>query len=309
MRIDVADRRKTGRKHNKPTTMNTSQQSKFVDLMSDAGFKAVLADKNNKHLLIALLNFLLPEGVVVSDIVSYEDRERSAMTSYGKKVYLDLVCKGEDGSLYNVEVQRVPQDRFFERCVYYASEMFYTELTGGQGYEDLRPVYVISLLDFSLSHTDESLWDSDHIVSRYNLREERSGEEGHPTIFIIFAELGRFTKGLEECRSEREYLFHWFKRGWTYEDEPEAFVEKPLMQELVRACEISAFEGEKRRKYDETVMNERDLRNMIKTAGDKMFAEGEAKGKLESARKMVEAGADPAFVANALGIDKSLLAL
>ena len=45
--------------------------------MSDAGFKAVLADKNNKHLLIALLNFLLPEGVVVSDIVSYEDRERS----------------------------------------------------------------------------------------------------------------------------------------------------------------------------------------------------------------------------------------
>ena len=162
--------------------MNTSQQSKFVDLMSDAGFKAFLADKNNKHLLIALLNFLLPEGVVVSDIVSYEDRERSAMTSYGKKVYLDLVCKGEDGSLYNVEVQRVPQDRFFERCVYYASEMFYTELTGGQGYEDLRPVYVISLLDFSLSHTDESLWDSDHIVSRYNFREELSGEEEHPTI-------------------------------------------------------------------------------------------------------------------------------
>ena len=162
---------------------------------------------------------------------------------------------------------------------------------------------------------------------------ERSGEEEHPTIFIIFAELGRFTKGLEECRSERDYLFHWFKRGWTYEDEPEVFVEKPLMQELVRACEISAFEGEKRRKYDETVMNERDLRNMIKTAGDKMFAEGlaegeakgreeglaegEAKGreegiaegKLESARKMVEAGADPAFVTNALGIDKSLLAL
>ena len=87
------------------------------------------------------------------------------------------------------------------------------------------------------------------------------------------------------------------------------------MQELVRACEISAFEGEKRRKYDETVMNERDLRNMIKTAGDKMFAEGEAKGreegiaegKLESARKMVEAGADPAFVANALDIDLEIL--
>ena len=58
---------------------------------------------------------------------------------------------------------------------------------------------------------------------------------------------------------------------------------------------------------------------MIKTAGDKMFAEGlaegEAKGreegiaegKLESARKMVEAGADPAFVANSLDIDLEIL--
>ena len=53
--------------------------------MADSGFKAVFADRENKKLLICLLNHLLPEDAKVDDIVSYEDRERSAMSIYGKK--------------------------------------------------------------------------------------------------------------------------------------------------------------------------------------------------------------------------------
>ena len=45
------------------------------------GFKAVYADKGNKPLLIHLLNLVLPEDVVVKDIVKYRDRERSASTT------------------------------------------------------------------------------------------------------------------------------------------------------------------------------------------------------------------------------------
>lgn len=46
----------------------------FVDLLSDSGFKAVYADPANKHLLINLLNNVLPDDVRVSDIVEYRDR-------------------------------------------------------------------------------------------------------------------------------------------------------------------------------------------------------------------------------------------
>lgn len=77
----------------------TNQQARYVNLMADSGFKAVFADKENKKLLICLLNHLLPEDAKVNDIVSYEDRERSAMTIYGKKTSLDLICKGNDGEL------------------------------------------------------------------------------------------------------------------------------------------------------------------------------------------------------------------
>ena len=41
----------------------------FVDLRSDAGFKAVLADRANKDILIGILNLILPPEAKVDDIV------------------------------------------------------------------------------------------------------------------------------------------------------------------------------------------------------------------------------------------------
>ena len=56
-------------------TRQSAQGGTFVNLMRDSGFKAVYADKDNKQLLIELLNFFLPEDVRVSDIEAYLDRE------------------------------------------------------------------------------------------------------------------------------------------------------------------------------------------------------------------------------------------
>ena len=52
----------------------------FVNLLSDAGFKAVYADPANKSLLISLLNAVLPDDVRVSDIIEYRDREQPPET-------------------------------------------------------------------------------------------------------------------------------------------------------------------------------------------------------------------------------------
>ncbi len=66
---------------------------KFVPLISDAGFKAVFACRSNKELLIGLLNHLLPDGVVISDIIEYCDREQQQDTVNSKRGVLDLICR------------------------------------------------------------------------------------------------------------------------------------------------------------------------------------------------------------------------
>ena len=256
----------------------TQDLTKYVNLMEDSGFKAVYGDVQNKPLLIHLLNLVLPEDVVVKDIVEYRDRERSASTIYGKSVRLDLLCEGEDGSLFDVEVQRDRQDYFFERCLYYASELYYTQLEKGNDYDRLRPVYLISLLDFKLDHQDDSLWDAGNIISRYRMTEERTGELGSKQIIIIFAEISRFTKELAECSSESDYLFYWFKKGWQYDEEPKELEGDRNMKSLVKACDVAAFPKDKLIEYQMQVMNERDTRNIIKTAERVGREEGREEG-------------------------------
>ena len=161
-------------------------------------------------------------------------------------------------------------------------------------------MYLISLLDFKLDHQNDSLWDGGHIISRYRMTEERTGELGSKQIIIIFAEISRFTKELSECSSESDYLFYWFKKGWQYDEEPKELEGDRNMESLVKACDVAAFPKDKLIEYQMQVMNERDTRNIIKTAErigreegiEEVIEVGLKKGReeerLESARRMLK---------------------
>ena len=136
----------------------------------------MFADRGNRGLLTRMLNLLLPEDGTVEEIEEYTDRERTADFLVGKGARLDLVCRGTDGRKFIVEMQNRREERFFERCVYYGSGLYREGVERGEEYEELRPVYVVGLLNYRLPLRDETLWNTDNIVSRYNMGEMRSGE-------------------------------------------------------------------------------------------------------------------------------------
>ena len=137
----------------------------FVNLRSDVGFKAVFADRNNKDILIGVLNQILPPEARIEDIKEYSDREQQRDLINGKKTVLDLVCVDKDNRTFIVEMQASEEDFFFERCVYYASGLYHLELSEGDLYGKLHPVYLVSFLDYRLKHDDESKWDTDNFIS------------------------------------------------------------------------------------------------------------------------------------------------
>ena len=255
----------------------------FVNLRSDVGFKAVFADRNNKDILIGVLNQILPPEARIEDIKEYSDREQRRDVPYGKKTVLDLVCVDRDDRTFVVEMQASEEDFFFERCVYYASGLYHLELSDGVRYKGLRPVYVVSFLNYRLRHDDESLWDTDHFISHWRFTEKRTGMVADQTISVIFVEMTLFTKTLEECVTESDRLFYIFRNSGGFQKIPEWIEEAGgISRRLAEACEVAAFDKEKKLKYERDKMNERDIlaqRVFAERKGfEKGYADGEAKG-------------------------------
>ena len=297
----------------------------FVNLRSDVGFKAVFADKNNKDILIGVLNQILPPEARIEDIKEYSDREQRRDVPYGKKTVLDLVCVDRDDRTFVVEMQASEEDFFFERCVYYASGLYHLELSDGVRYKGLRPVYVVSFLNYRLRHDDESLWDTDHFISHWRFTEKRTGMVADQTISVIFVEMTLFTKTLEECVTEFDRLFYIFKNSDGFQRIPEWIEEAGgISRRLAEACEVAAFDKEKKLKYEIDKMNEWDIQAQKEYAVRKGLEEGLQKGlregreegleqgreetRLSIARKLFEAGTPVDVIVNCTGVDDGTIA-
>ena len=297
----------------------------FVNLRSDVGFKAVFADRNNKDILIGVLNQILPPEARIEDIKEYSDREQRRDVPYGKKTVLDLVCVDRDDRTFVVEMQASEEDFFFERCVYYASGLYHLELSDGVRYKGLRPVYVVSFLNYRLRHDDESLWDTDHFISNWRFTEKRTGMVADQTISVIFVEMALFTKTLEECVTEFDRLFYIFKNSEGFQRIPEWIEEAGgISRRLAEACEVAAFDKEKKLKYEIDKMNEWDIQAQKEYAVRKGLEEGLQKGlregreegleqgreetRLSIARKLFEAGTPVDVIVNCTGVDDGTIA-
>ena len=305
----------------------------FVNLRSDVGFKAVFADRNNKDILIGVLNLILPPEARIEDIKEYSDREQQRDVTYGKKTVLDLVCVDKDDRTFVVEMQADPEDYFFERCVYYASGLYHLELSDGERYMGLHPVYVVSFLNYRLRHDDESLWDTDHFISYWQFTEKRTGMVADQTISVIFV--------LEECVTEFDRLFYIFRNSGGFQKIPEWIEENGgISRRLAEACEVAAFDKVKKLKYEIDKMNEWDIQAQREYAVRKGLEEGLKKGlqegleqgleqgreqgreqgleqgleqgreeaKLSIARKLFEAGTPIDVIINCTGVDKGTIA-
>ena len=97
------------------------------------------------------------------------------------------------------------------------------------------------------------------------------------TIFIIFAELTRFQKTLEECESDLDKMCYIIKHGGGLTDQPSK-LRSQKYDRVFEACEIAAFSKEKRTQYENDMMEERELNSKLETAEAIGEVKGEARG-------------------------------
>ena len=286
---------------NNSNGMNAGSSRRYVDILTDAGFKAVFGDQNNKDVLIDFLNVVLPESRMVSDI-EYSTTEIPGFTPENKSVRLDLRCTGTDGTEFIVEMQQSRQEHFFKRCVEYASKVYDSGSRRGYGYGEIPPVYFIGILAADMGFDRSSPEWNDRYVSEYTFREKSTGEVPDESISIIFVELDRFSKEVEECVSLVEKWCYALKYVGRLHELPDGLRIRAF-ERLFAACEIARFSPEKKLQYDKEMITERDYMNILATARKDGFAEGKA----EVARALLSLGQPEDLILQATGLTEKEL--
>ena len=100
------------------------------------------------------------------------------------------------------------------------------------------------------------------------------------TISLIFVELKRFEKRLEDCSSIIDKWCYALKYMSKLDSLP-LELRRSVFERLFQAAEIAQFSPEKREKYEHDMITERDEINIRRTAEQKARAEGKAEGKAE----------------------------
>ena len=95
---------------------------RYINPFTDFGFKKIFGDPDDTELLRSLINDILGfEGKDKIETIIFKNGELLPDNPEDRKAILDLYCKDENGSEFIVELQKVHQEHFQSRALYYAS--------------------------------------------------------------------------------------------------------------------------------------------------------------------------------------------
>jgi len=168
----------------------SNQSNPHLDLLSDFGFKHVFGREVNKDILIDFLNALFQGRKIVIDLI-YGPTERAGESKIFKKVFFDLMCRGNDGEQFIIEIQRKSQRYFRDRSVYYMSKLIAEQLpSGNHNWKvPLKESFLIAVLDFILPDNED-----DSYLHQISMVNTDSGKIFYNKLQYIFIELPKFAK-------------------------------------------------------------------------------------------------------------------
>ncbi len=252
----------------------SQQKEKYINPLTDFGFKKLFGTEPNKDLLIDFLNQILPDRKIKD--LTYSSGEKQGLTELDRKAIFDLYCIGDKGERFIVEMQKAKQNYFKDRSVFYAS--FPIQKQGKKNKWDykLDPVYSVGILDFIFDdHKNEK--DLLHIVELKNQR----CEVFYDKLKFVYIELPKFKKKESEIETHFDKWMYVFTHLSQLQKRPKKLQER-VFAKLFEAAEIAKFTPKEREAYEESLKYYRDIKNVVDTSRE----EGRDERNTEIAREM-----------------------
>ena len=251
----------------------SEQKEKYINPLTDFGFKKLFGSEPNKILLIDFLNQILPDKEIKD--LTYSSNEKLGETEMDRKAIFDLHCIGTKGERFIVEMQKAKQNYFKDRSVFYASFPIQEQAKRGEWCYKLDPIYSVGILDFVFDDhkTDKELL---HIVELKNQR----CEVFYHKLKFIYIELPKFDKKEEELETHFDKWMYVFTHLSELQSRPSKLQER-VFTKLFEAAEIAKFTSMEREAYEESLKYYRDIKNVVDTSREEGRIEGKVEGKVE----------------------------
>lgn len=208
----------------------------------------------------------------------------------------DLYCSNEKGEKFIVEIQRVKQEFFRDRSLYYSTFAIQEQAIKGQKWNyELKAVYMIAVLDFEFSNGR-----TDKLQHRVRLMEEETKEVFYDKLSFIYLEIPKFDKKLYELKSDYEKWLFAFKNLHRLREMPKE-LEEGVFKKLFELAEIAKMKPKERTFYEDSLKDYWDLKSSM----DTYFNEGKIEGKMETAKSAIDEGFSNEMIAKITGLSVS----
>ncbi|TKC08816.1 Rpn family recombination-promoting nuclease/putative transposase [Pedobacter frigoris] len=219
-------------------------KARFIDPLTDFGFKHLFGREPDKDILIEFLNDLFQGEKYIVDL-TYSPTEHGGESSKEKKVFFDLTCTGKDGEKFIIEMQRTGQEFFRDRCVFYMSRLISAQLPRGTSNwnSPLKEVYLIAIMEFQFNNINSNYM---HNIALMN---KDTGKVFYKGMGYKFLELPNFDKQGDQLESDLDKWFYLLKNMSRLDKIP-AFLDKRVFQKIFKIAEVSKLTKEERELYE-----------------------------------------------------------
>ncbi|MEK4099585.1 putative transposase/invertase (TIGR01784 family) [Bacillus sp. RC55] len=266
--------------------MSAYVKKKLVNLRIDFAFKRLFGVEGNEDILIGFLNAVL-QSSINEEITSLhlDDPHLPREQKDDKLSILDLRATLNSGIKINIEIQVRDKKDMIERSLFYWSGMYYSQMTQGMKYTELRPTICINIVDFILFPEEQEFHNVNTVMNRKSKRIITENMQLH------FLEI---PKVIQEWQEERmnpweDSLARWLLLFPAHEDESLttileaiAMEKDPVLKKAIEDWERLSSDKDFLRLYEAREKAIKDRISEIETA--------EEKGKKQLIKNLIKVG-------------------
>ncbi|MGB0560901.1 MAG: Rpn family recombination-promoting nuclease/putative transposase [Spirulinaceae cyanobacterium] len=235
---------------------------KYINPFTDYGFKKLFGEEPNKDLLLDFLNELLKEEQGEIKSITYIKNEQLGSSELDRKAIFDLYCENERGEKFIVELQKVKQNFFKDRTLFYSTFPIRDQAEQGNWNFKLKSVYTVAILDFVF---EEDKDDPEKYRYDVQLTDIDTCKVFYDKLTFIYLEMPKFNKTVDQLTTRFDKWLYILRNLTRIQEIPKPLQEE-VFEKLFEVAEIAKFNPAQVRSYEDSLKYYRDLQNSIDTA-------------------------------------------